>query len=360
MAMLSGAPAGAAEVTHTRLESRELIRIEGEIEYGDQEKFRKLSIIYDDAIVALDSVGGSLVAAIEIGKMVHLKGYPTLVAADAICTSGCALIWVAGSERFLSTKGRLGFHASYLDVGGRLQETGVGNALVGRFLTQLNLPERAIVFATTASPTEIKWLTETNMSNAGIDFTTLDTAPSKVAPTSPPMARTPEVVSNLPTSRESASVKLGDYGPWTLYRNDERHTCNLLAVYESDEALWFEYDAASKGATIMFTEQHASSLAEGAKRTLDVPFVDGKRLDDGWKRIEFTARVSSDGRRMLFSEKLTAQFLDDVAEGSTIGFYYGETLVSAFDLHKAGKAVTALRDCAKRSAGIDPRDPFAQ
>jgi hypothetical protein len=55
----------------------------------------------------------------------------------------------------IGTQGRLGFHASYSDEGGRLVETGVGNAIVGHYLSQLDLSEDATVFATIASPYEI-------------------------------------------------------------------------------------------------------------------------------------------------------------------------------------------------------------
>lgn len=166
----------AAEITHTKLADAgelrdvEFIFISGDIKVGDEEKFRRLSVTYDKAIVALDSGGGALIAAIEIGKLIRIKEYPTLVANESVCTSACALIWVAGPTRFLSSGGRVGFHASYTDVRGEKQETGLGNALVGRYLTLLNLPEKAIIFATAASPEQVLWLTSENMRAAGIEF----------------------------------------------------------------------------------------------------------------------------------------------------------------------------------------------
>jgi len=94
------------------------------------------------------------------------------VLADSTCTSACALIWLGGKHRYLAPGGHLGFHATHADQGGRLIETGVGNAMVGHYLSQLNLPEKAVVFATIASPYELNWLNAENSAEAGIAFET--------------------------------------------------------------------------------------------------------------------------------------------------------------------------------------------
>lgn len=146
------------------------ITISGDIVPADEDRFRLISLRYDKAIVALDSPGGALVPALAIGRMINLRGYFTMVAKDEKCTSACALIWTAGKKRFLGSTSRLGFHASYLEADGRKLETGVGNALVGRYLTQLGLSEEAVVFATMASPDSVTWLNMRNASAAGIAF----------------------------------------------------------------------------------------------------------------------------------------------------------------------------------------------
>lgn len=175
------APGRSAIISHKPVEGdRHLILVSGDIEVGDDSTFRALSLKHPSAIVALDSAGGALVPAIEIGKMIRLQGNPTIVASGSICTSACALMWVAGSKRYLSPNGRVGFHASYLTKNGRTEETGLGNALVGRYLTLLNLPEKAVVFATMASPIEIEWLTPSNMEEAGIEFESFPDSPTKL------------------------------------------------------------------------------------------------------------------------------------------------------------------------------------
>lgn len=198
--------AAAAKIEHVSLgEGIELIAIEGTIATGDEEKFRRLSIQYDDAVVALSSEGGALLTAIEIGKMIRLKEFPTLVLENYECTSACALIWIAGSTRFLAPNGRVGFHASYRDEGGRKVETGAGNALVGRYLTLLNLPEKAVLFATAAPPNRILWLSSANARDAGIDFEIF----GEEEETPPPIVRTNVVPSPVikPTSPSAANSR---------------------------------------------------------------------------------------------------------------------------------------------------------
>lgn len=166
-----GASAQAAKIQHIVV-SKDfgLITIEGDIVPGDVERFRQLSLRYPKAIVGLDSPGGYVMPAMEIGRLIRMAGFATLVPEDSSCVSSCALIWVAGTRRLMSPQGRVGFHASYLDNNGRLEESGVANALVGSYLTQLSFSQRAIVFATTASPTSVLWLTRANSEAAGIDF----------------------------------------------------------------------------------------------------------------------------------------------------------------------------------------------
>lgn len=173
VAMGLGAVPASAAVDHSTLAGGvEGIYITGEIVPGDEATFRGLAERYRTAVVYLESPGGTVLPAIEIGKLVRERGYKTVVLADSTCTSACALIWLGGKHRYLEPGGHLGFHATHSDQGGRMVETGVGNAMVGHYLSQLNLPEKAVVFATIASPYELNWLNAENSSEAGIAFET--------------------------------------------------------------------------------------------------------------------------------------------------------------------------------------------
>jgi hypothetical protein len=168
---LDAAPVSAA-IEHSTLEGGvEGIYITGEIELSDFAVFRDIAERFPDAVVFLESPGGTVIPALEIGQLVRERGYRTVVLAGSTCTSSCALIWLAGAPRYLESGGQIGFHASSAqEQDGRLVESGVSNAFVGYYLSKLELSERAVVFTTMASPYELTWLTAENSDRAGISF----------------------------------------------------------------------------------------------------------------------------------------------------------------------------------------------
>jgi hypothetical protein len=140
-----------------------VIGILGTIEANDVERFQELSNTLNNAIVLLKSTGGKVAPAIQIGELVKAKGYTTVV--SDLCASACALIWLAGSKRFMTPGARIGFHQAYNSMG---QSDGLGNAILGSYLTRLGLSYSAIVYATQAQPNEVKWLTVDDAKRLGI------------------------------------------------------------------------------------------------------------------------------------------------------------------------------------------------
>jgi membrane-bound ClpP family serine protease len=169
-AALAAAPASAGIEHSTLADAVEGIYVTGEIQLGDDAVFRDIADQFPDAVVYLESPGGTVIPALEIGRLVRERGYRTAVLAGATCASSCALIWLAGTPRYLEPGGRVGFHASSAEEDGRLVESGVSNAFVGYYLSKLELSERAVVFTTMASPYELNWLTAENSEGAGISF----------------------------------------------------------------------------------------------------------------------------------------------------------------------------------------------
>jgi hypothetical protein len=82
----------------------------------------------------------------EGGESIRMKGFRTGVAPGAQCASSCALAGLGGVERFLAPTARLGFHAAYRLDGSVAREVGLGNALVGAYLTRIGLPLEAVIF----------------------------------------------------------------------------------------------------------------------------------------------------------------------------------------------------------------------
>jgi hypothetical protein len=124
--------------------------------------------------MGLSSNGGSVLAGIEIGEAIRLKGFQTLVVGR--CASACALAWLGGTQRFMKAGAQIGFHAAYDSDSHR--ESGV---VVGAYLNRIGLPYSAVIYITMATPTSMTWLDVSQAKRIGIDVALLG-APN-LAPT---------------------------------------------------------------------------------------------------------------------------------------------------------------------------------
>ncbi len=162
--------------------------ISGDIVPGDSSKFINIALQLDKGVVVLMSGGGSLSDGLEIGKAIHMKGFATYVPAGRVCASVCGLIWLAGTPRCMSARARIGFHAAYFTDSGQVASG--GNALVGSYLSKLNLNETAIYKLTEAGPREIRWGSPASFNQLGIETCVkeLDEAPQPAPPPSATIA----------------------------------------------------------------------------------------------------------------------------------------------------------------------------
>ena len=149
-------------------EELDLISIQGPIEYRDDVSFRLKALNSKKAIVALVSPGGNLDAGLSIGKQIRASGYATMVGAK-LCASACALAWLGGERRYMTSNASIGFHAAYVGDGKYVRESGLANALVGSYLAKLGLSDEAIVFITSAPPEYLNWLDVSSAQRLGID-----------------------------------------------------------------------------------------------------------------------------------------------------------------------------------------------
>lgn len=149
----------------------------GDIKLGDENIFNALTPDCKGGGVLLKSDGGSLTAGLRIGELIREKGLETAVAFDARCASACALAWLGGTKRYMSTSSWIGFHAAYtLNDLGTANESGLGNALVGAYMTTLGLPKSAVIFAASAKPNQMNWLTADHALKLGIPVVVLSKA----------------------------------------------------------------------------------------------------------------------------------------------------------------------------------------
>lgn len=225
-------PALAAEVERVPLGSGDdgaLITVTGEFRQGDDRKLvRALLETEGTAIVQFDSPGGSLIAGLAMGRAIRLNGATTLVPDGATCASACGLAWLGGVRRAVGDGARVGFHAAYyVDDQGRAIETGQGNALIGAYLNQLGLSEKAVLYITGAAPEDMAWLTPDEAEDLGIPMQRLGgTAPARAptriatpAPTAPAAPAEPRFFRPAPEPAAPASDPLRLQGSWQVVAN---------------------------------------------------------------------------------------------------------------------------------------------
>ena len=153
------------------------ISITGKLAPGDERVFKKFALTLEEAVVVFDSNGGNLIAGIEIGRAIRLQEYSTTIAEYGTCASACALAWLGGIQRFLPPNAQVGFHLAYIKGDKSATVSGQGNAVVGAYLNQLGLPQSAILYATSAAPHEMRWLSKEDAQAVGIEVTILQVRP---------------------------------------------------------------------------------------------------------------------------------------------------------------------------------------
>jgi hypothetical protein len=184
--LLALTAAQAAEINVKQLENGSaLVTLEGRFDLGDIETFRTkvASLPAGKATVALHSKGGRLLAGIRIGTLIRAKKFATVVPEGAQCASACALAWLGGTRRFVAKDASVGFHAAFIFRAGEPAESGPGNAILGAYLNQLGLSEKAILYITRAAPTAMEWMSMEEAAEHGIAVSPLP-APHSAAKSS--------------------------------------------------------------------------------------------------------------------------------------------------------------------------------
>src|SRR5215216_1647885 len=95
-------PAKPAQISVSSNGGPALITLRGELDLTDVIEFLRKTAEINDAIVILQSLGGNVVAGMQIGKAVRQKGFLTVVPPSVKCASACALAWVGGLPRFMA------------------------------------------------------------------------------------------------------------------------------------------------------------------------------------------------------------------------------------------------------------------
>ena len=360
LASLTASAASGAEISsHLTDEGNAVIEITGEITTGDAKRFKAEAAKYDAAVVVLESEGGKTMEALEIGETLHLKGYSTLVFNGTECASSCGLIWLAGSPRGLSRSARIGFHAAYTDEGGRSVESGVGNAIVGRYFTLLDLPLTAVVFATAASPDSINWLNADNATEIGIAAKIVDDLVYEDgSPTGSSASEDdgPEIIATRDFAWHG--------GVWTVLSATDRAGCFAVLKFDSEggvsnnSALSISKDRNASYATFSLRNDKFRSIVDGRDYRLAITFDTAGRTDSGWGEKTFTGIAYESGQHGLVTSLDWDDLRADIRSEEHVTFTMGSKFVDSYPLKGSVAALDQLDLCLRSNLPSNLADPF--
>jgi hypothetical protein len=150
------------------------VDIDGDLTAEDASAFRSKIAPYAKGVVAFDSLGGSLGSGLEIGRTIRLRNFATWVPDGMRCASACALAWLGGTPRYMGKHALIGFHAAYRMGSDGPAETGKGNAMMGKYLSDLGLSYSAVAYISSASPDSMTWMTKDDADRLGIEVSLLE------------------------------------------------------------------------------------------------------------------------------------------------------------------------------------------
>src|SRR6266436_8868337 len=130
------------------------ISIIGEIATGTSVKCEKVLSRWDQKerlYVILNSLGGDLATALDIGRMVRRSRGHAIVERNATCASACVLLFGAGVSRIVLDGGRIGIHRPSLAAVPRERDMDSVKAITDRtarelraYAAEMNISERLI------------------------------------------------------------------------------------------------------------------------------------------------------------------------------------------------------------------------
>lgn len=113
--------------------------------------------------VYLDSPGGDVKAGYQIALLVRDVAMSSFVPNFATCASSCFMIFMAGSDRYHGESVRVGVHSAS-DMQSRETERAMSATVqMSRFLRDLGTPPSVLGRLVTARPSEMAWLTPTEL-----------------------------------------------------------------------------------------------------------------------------------------------------------------------------------------------------
>lgn len=347
--LLMTTASNAIEIKVIRYNHTTIFVVDGPIEVGDAEKFKKVwdAEGYDafSYTVALDSPGGNLAEGILLGEFFRQKKVKTAVAKyspkpplqddteyrfnaqelpGANCFSACALAFLGGVERSVEEDAKIGFHqfagkfndTSNISHAELETSTQSISALVSSYIRRMGAKQELFEVMSSTPPNEMYVLTENELTDFGV----------------------------TPTDRFTDFVLKAKNGEIVASAVNPRNARGLEKLYEMEFFCW-----KGKPTVNFYAEDNKSGLTAE-----QISFLDGGwRLFNEHKEYEFdrqTAKFYSEQRIMAtltLDKKIANEFIKGsfslfVNSMTANGFFVGGHI----DAPSGDESIRAsLKDC---------------
>ncbi len=182
------------------------VHFTGKFSFGDADRVRRLLRETSARTLVLDSRGGSVLEAKDLGHFVRTQGVSTR--AEQVCASACVFVLAAGVQRTAAPGAQIGVHQVVRpDGGGTLEEGQQVTADNHEYFKSMGVDTELAIIAARVSHDDIYWLTEEEMTKFRlITASSIDTAPPAPRP-KPPTDAVPATSATaatiIPSSAES-------------------------------------------------------------------------------------------------------------------------------------------------------------
>lgn len=130
---------------------------------------------WKDKVILLNSKGGSVVSALEMGRIIRGQGMATMVKPGDFCLSACAYMFLGGDERFVPKGAVLGMHRFRFgnDEADKKTLTNEAQSLSGsliEYFVEMGVSAEALAAAMRAGPDDMYVFTQDEMQKYRITF----------------------------------------------------------------------------------------------------------------------------------------------------------------------------------------------
>ena len=161
-----------------RLGSGNVLQVTGTILPGSATAFAEEIAAYGEYIrtIRLDSPGGSVLDALEMGRLIRERGFSTAVAAGSLCASSCPLVFAGGGERLAAPGSALAVHQIYAatpsDVSAAARLAAAGSAMseaqsmtaeISRYLIAMDIDPEVWLRALETPPNRLTYFNEEDL-----------------------------------------------------------------------------------------------------------------------------------------------------------------------------------------------------